>query len=90
MASARSIQRAASVSPVNNVIKSAHTIHCTVLLFITNSKSKHHDFVLFHDPKPRVTVWWVPKRGLRFVLSRNPHYCEFRGPVSLVRHRGDR
>ena len=37
MASARSVQREAKVSPVNNVIKSAHTIHCTALLLITNS-----------------------------------------------------
>ena len=46
-------------------------------------------FLRVHDPKPRVAAWWVPQRGLRFVLSRSPA-SRLRGPLSLVRHRGDR
>ena len=54
IASARSVQRSASVSAVNNAINTAQTIHCTNLLLMTNSKITDPTFlslpVGFHYP----------------------------------------
>src|SRR5208283_1252506 len=82
MASAKSVHRAATVNQVNRPITSDHTIHCTVLLLITNSCliSSFPGYRRKARSEPGAPVEW----------PRNPHRCEFRGPWSPVRHRGDR